>query len=193
MQALHRKLQQSMYIAHWVHHMAQSASPISSSLFKLKTRFSPQCILSEKHITSHSLKFLHPENQSSVKARSRAGVVHADLVRLVGNTGLWIQWGSDGLAVAVLGTVWSLQAAGRVAEVGGRPVVRGQAWLRSLLGILHGGPVQILSHSGCLTWTVVHRLTLLLVLAGLLALLLVGLFDIAVMCTRKIGTKQQLW
>lgn len=49
----------------------------------------------------------------------------------------------------MLGAIWGLQAAG-VAEVGGRPVVKGQARLRSLLGELHAGPVQVLGHSCCL-------------------------------------------
>lgn len=76
--------------------------------------------------------------------------MHADLVSSAGNVGLWIQRGSDGLGVSVLGAVRSLQAGGGVAEVGGGPVVGGQARLLSVLGILHAGPVQVLGHSGCL-------------------------------------------
>lgn len=76
--------------------------------------------------------------------------MHADLVSPAGDAGLWIQGGTDGLGVGVLGTTRSLQAGRGLAEVGGRPVVRGQAWLRSLLGVLHARTVQVLSHSGCL-------------------------------------------
>lgn len=73
-----------------------------------------------------------------------------------------------------------------MAEEGGGSVVWAQAWLQGLLRILYGGPVQVLGHSGCLARTVVQRLTLLLLLLpGLLALLLVGLFDITVMCTER--------
>lgn len=118
------------------------------------------------------------KNASSVKARSSTGVVHADLVRPAGSAGLWLQWGSD------LGAGGSLQAAIGVAEVGGWPVVGGHAQLLSRLGILEAGTVQVLGHSGCLAWTVVRCLALLL-LPRLLALLLVGLFDITVMCTEK--------
>lgn len=139
--------------------------------------------------TGHILhKTKRPDkNASSVKARSGAGVVHADLVSPAGNTGLWLQWGSD-LAVAELGAGGSLQAASGVAEVGGWPVVGGQARLLSRLGILEAGMVQVLGHSGCLAWTVVRCLALLmllLLLPRLLAFLLVGLFDITVMCTEK--------
>lgn len=72
--------------------------------------------------------------------------MHADLVSPAGDVGLWIQGGSDGLAVAVLGTVGSLQAGRGVADVGGRPEVRGQAQLWSLLCELHAGQVQVLGH-----------------------------------------------
>lgn len=68
--------------------------------------------------------------------------MHADLVGPVGNAGLWILRGADGLRVAV----GSLQA-----EVGGGPVVRGQGRLRrGLLGVLQAVPVQVLGHGSCL-------------------------------------------
>lgn len=119
---------------------------------------------------------------SSVEARGGACVVHADLVSPVGNAGLWILGGGEGLRVVV----GRLQAGGRVAEVGGGPVVRGQAWLRrGLLGILQAGAVQVLGHSDCRPRTVEHCVALLLLLAGLLALLLVGLFDVTLVCTGK--------
>lgn len=133
------------------------------------------------------------KNASSVKARSGAGVVHADLVSPAGNAGLWLQWGSA-LAAAELGAGGSLQAARGVAEVGGWPVVGGQARLLSQLGILEAGMVQVLGHSGCLAWTVVRCLALLLLLLSrLLAFLLVGLFDITVMCTGNRKKESRCW
>lgn len=76
--------------------------------------------------------------------------MHADLVGPAGEAGLWVQGGGDGLDAAVLTDGRSMQVGCRVTEVGDRPVVLGQARLWSLLGILYSGPVQVLSHSGCL-------------------------------------------
>lgn len=112
--------------------------------------------------------------------------MHADLVGPAGDAGLGVQGGGDGLDAAVLTAARSVQAGGRVAEVGGGPGVGAQALLWSLLGVLSSGPVQVLSHSGCLAGAVVPSLALLLrLLLLLLALLFVGLFHVAVVCAAK--------
>lgn len=167
----------------------QSAVPISSRLFKLKTRFFSFIMFRSGKTDSNIFSPPPPkrpdlEKPSSVKARCGAGVVHADLESPVGEVRLWLQWGGDGLGVDVLGAIRTLQAGSGVAEVGGRPVVRGLAWLRRLLGVLHAWLAEVLG------WGVVNRLTLLLLLVGLLTLLLVGFFDITVMCTGKRRDKE---
>lgn len=48
------------------------------------------------------------------------------------------------MGVDVLGAIRTLQAGSGVAEVGGRPVVRGLAWLRRLLGVLHAWLAEVL-------------------------------------------------
>lgn len=127
--------------------------------------------------------WLNLGNPSSVKARSSASIVHADLECPVGNVRLWVQRRGDGLGVDALGAVGI-----GVAEVGGRQVVRGCDWLWSLLGVLRICSVEVLS------WGVVNCLTLLLLLVGLLTLLLVGLFDVTVMCTvERRGKELHCW
>lgn len=146
---------------------------------KLKTHQPSECCdpLKEKHFSPKET------TASSVKAGSCAAVVHADLVGPPGDAGLGVQGGGDGLNAAVLTAARSVQAGRRATEVGGGPVVRARARLRGLLGVLRSGPVQVLSHSGCLAGAVVPSLALLLRL--LLALLFVGLFHVTVVRAAK--------
>lgn len=169
----------TLHIAHCICLKIQSAAAISRVSLKLKTHQPSECCdpLKEKHFSPKET------TASSVKAGSCAAVVHADLVGPTGDAGLGVQGGGDGLNAAVLTAARSVQAGRRVTEVGGGPVVRAQARLRSLLGVLSSGPVQVLSHSGCLAGAVVPSLALLLRM--LLALLLVGLFHVTVVRAAK--------